>query len=284
MSTYAQGLAEYFEENAKEILDIWLGEILGHPETISLKTNPPAALKVQSAQFFLLLNNQLTLDDSSYDEQTKQNEKINKIYSELKAPILEIVTFVLSLKDILFRHIRIYADGHGTSKEGIHELYRKTSQVLDQLLLYFFRHHTQARESLISDQSRSLLELSTPVIKLWDEIILLPLVGVLDTARAKQTTEQLLYAIVKHEAIVVILDVTGVPIIDTSVARHLIKTISAARMLGAETVVTGISPEAAQTLVQLGIDLSGFRTRGLLQAGVKEAFSLTQQVVRPFEL
>lgn len=75
MSTYAQGLAEYFEENAKEILDIWLGEILGHPETISLKTNPPAALKVQSAQFFLLLNNQLTLDDSSYDEQTKQNGK-----------------------------------------------------------------------------------------------------------------------------------------------------------------------------------------------------------------
>lgn len=283
MSTYLHELSRYLENNAKEILDTWLMEVLSHPEIISLKTTPPAILKVQSAQFFILFNKQLSMEASRYEEQITQNEKINKIYSELKVPILEIVTFVLILKDIVLRHIRIYANPISLEKEDLHDLYCKTHRVLDQFLLCFFRHHTQARETLISDQSRSLLELSTPVIKLWDEIILLPLVGVLDTARAKQTTEQLLYAIVKHEALVIILDVTGVPIIDTSVARHLIKTISAARMLGAETVVTGISPEAAQTLVQLGIDLSGFRTRGLLQSGVKEAFSLTHRAVRPVE-
>jgi rsbT co-antagonist protein RsbR len=130
-------------------------------------------------------------------------------------------------------------------------------------------------ERRVVEQERSILELSTPVVKLWDEIVLLPLIGVVDTARAQQMIESLLAAIVRANARVVVLDITGVPSVDTSVAQHLIKSVAAAKMLGAEVIVTGVSPEAAQTLVKLCVDLSSMRTRGSLRAGLAEALSLT---------
>lgn len=131
----------------------------------------------------------------------------------------------------------------------------------------------QAME-LIAQQSRSLLELSTPAINLQDGILLLPLIGVVDTLRAQQIMENLLQAIVAHESRVALLDITGVPIIDTQVAQHLMKSVAAAKMLGADVIVTGISPESAQTLVTLGVDLRSIRTMGSLQAGIREAFRL----------
>ena len=123
-------------------------------------------------------------------------------------------------------------------------------------------------------QNEAIMEMSTPVIKIWGKIIMLPIVGALDTSRAQQMTEKLLESIVVNEAVVALIDVTGVPFIDTSVARHLLKAIDASRMLGAEVIVTGFSPEAAQTLAQLGVDFSALRTRGSLQAGLREAFGM----------
>ncbi len=134
---------------------------------------------------------------------------------------------------------------------------------------------------IIAAQSRSLLDLSTPVIELWDEIILLPLVGVIDTQRAQHIIESLLNGIVKTQSRVAILDVTGVPVIDTSVGQHLLRTVAAAKMLGAEVVLTGISPNAAGTFVKLNIDLSSIRTRGTLQGGIAEAFTLTGKQIVP---
>ncbi len=133
---------------------------------------------------------------------------------------------------------------------------------------------SRQQDEIIELQRRSLLEMSTPVIRLWDQIVLLPLVGVIDTQRAQQIIEQLLNAIVSTESLVAIIDVTGVPVIDTSVAHHLMRTVAAAKMLGGEVVITGFSPEAAQTLVTINVDLAGVKTRGTLQAGVAEALRL----------
>ena len=129
-------------------------------------------------------------------------------------------------------------------------------------------------EAVLIEQNQAMMEMSTPVITLWDEIVLLPLVGTIDDDRAMQMTERLLEAIVSFEARVAILDVTGVAVIDTSVARNLLKAVDAASMLGARVVVTGFSPSAAQTLAQLGVDFSSLMTQGSLRAGIAQAFAL----------
>ncbi len=123
-------------------------------------------------------------------------------------------------------------------------------------------------------QSQTILELATPVIKIWDGILLLPLVGAIDTARAQHIMENLLNSIVENEAELAILDLTGVPVVDTAVARHIIKAVNAAKMLGAKTILTGFSPEVSQTLVTLGIDLSNITTCGSLKTGISKAISL----------
>ncbi|MFD2111372.1 STAS domain-containing protein [Thiorhodococcus fuscus] len=152
-------------------------------------------------------------------------------------------------------------------------------RVFDNLTLLTFTAFVDVREHLITQQSVSLLELSTPVLRLWGRILMLPLVGVIDTVRARQITERLLEAIARHEARVTILDLTGVPVIDTSVAQHLMKTIDAARLLGTQIVMTGISPEGAQTLTKLGIRFGDVICRATLRAGIAEALQLTGQSI-----
>jgi rsbT co-antagonist protein RsbR len=155
------------------------------------------------------------------------------------------------------------------------------NDVLDRLSLISFESYVEARERVITQQSLSLQELSSPVIRLWDGLLLLPLVGVVDTFRARQVTERLLEAITVFEATVTIIDVTGVPVFDTSVARHIMKAIDSAQLLGSRIVMTGISPEGAQTLTKLGISFAGVISRATLRAGVAEAFMmLGRRVVR----
>jgi len=133
--------------------------------------------------------------------------------------------------------------------------------------------------SLAEMQSHAILELSTPVVEVWDEILVAPIIGTIDTGRAQQIIQNLLAAIVEHRATVVILDITGVPVVDTKVASHFLKTIEAARLLGAQVLLTGVSPQNAQTMVRLGVDLSRISTKGSLKAALQRAFELTQQRV-----
>lgn len=188
----------------------------------------------------------------------------------------ETAVVVLSLKDVLFSFIR---EAAGQELETLNSEMIRIGWLVDRLALVSFESFSRAREDVIAQQSRSLLELSTPAIKLWDKILLLPLIGVVDTMRAAQVIEGLLQSIVDTESQIAILDITGVPIIDTRVAHHLIKTIAAAKMLGAEVIVTGISPDTAQTMVKLNIDLGAVRTCGTLRAGVAEAFRLSGKAV-----
>jgi rsbT co-antagonist protein RsbR len=130
------------------------------------------------------------------------------------------------------------------------------------------------RERLIKEQQDALLELSTPVVKVWDKVLSVPLIGVLDSQRTQLVMETLLQKIVDTQSLAVILDISGIPGVDTLVANHLIRTVTAARLLGAECIVTGVSADVAQTLVHLGVDLSGISTRPSMSDGLSMAFEI----------
>ncbi|MBD3286649.1 STAS domain-containing protein [candidate division WOR-3 bacterium] len=130
----------------------------------------------------------------------------------------------------------------------------------------------QEKLDLIEKQREAIEELSTPIIKIWDQVLVLPLIGVLDTRRSQSLTENLLTEISASQSKVVILDITGVPTVDSAVANHLLKTVASVKLLGAECVITGIKPEVAQTIVHLGVDLSEVETLANLAEGLKLAF------------
>ena len=149
--------------------------------------------------------------------------------------------------------------------------------IAERISEYMRREIVQEQSEMIIEQNQAMMEMGTPVIKLWDKIQLLPLIGSIDTNRAAQLTERLLESIVENEILITIIDVTGVPVIDTSVARSLLKAVDAARMLGAQSIITGFSPSAAQSLAQLGVDFTTLRTKGSLSAGLSEAFRLVDE-------
>lgn len=139
----------------------------------------------------------------------------------------------------------------------------------------------RVRERIIREQAEQIRELSTPIIPLYEGVLALPLVGTIDSYRASQVLETLLTGISEQQAAVVIIDITGVPVVDTGVAHHLLQAARAARLLGAQVVLVGIGPEIAQTLTQLGADLSGITTRANLQAGVQYALELMGLAIQP---
>lgn len=149
------------------------------------------------------------------------------------------------------------------------------NRLLDAAGALSFDTYVEGREEIIRRQSRQLLELSTPVVRLWRHVLAVPLIGTLDTARTQVVMENLLQAIQDHEAQVAIIDITGVPTVDTAVAQHLMQTVNAVRLMGADCVISGIRPPIAQTIAQLGIDLSKILTRASLADALSEAIKLT---------
>jgi len=153
---------------------------------------------------------------------------------------------------------------------------REAGRLVDGLALGSFDGFLAGREEVISQQGEQLLELSTPVVRVWDRVVAAPLVGTLDSARAQVVMESLLQAIADDGALVAILDITGVPTVDTLVAQHLLKTVAATRLMGADCIVSGIAPQTAQTMVQLGIDLSEVTTRSSLADALVLAIARVQ--------
>ena len=161
--------------------------------------------------------------------------------------------------------------------QAAHAATRRIERLMDRCVRVLVASFVAVREELIRRQAESLREVSTPVIALWDSILLLPLVGIVDSVRAQQLSEHLLLAVARHEAEVTLIDVTGVPVMDTSVARHILKTVAAAEMLGTRVILTGVSPGTAQTMVKLGIDMSGVPTRASLKGGMALALTMTRR-------
>jgi len=191
----------------------------------------------------------------------------------------EVVGIVLLLRDVLARSLfEKFQDDFALLNRVLDAYEPAANRIANTVAVSF----VDERERVIRQQQDSIRELSTPVLPVRERLLILPIVGVLDTERAQQLTEQLLNGIRTHRARVVVIDITGAPEVDESVANHLVRTVDASRLMGASVIITGLSPEIAQTLVTIGVDLSKMNTIGDLQGGLEEAerllgFTVTRQ-------
>ena len=182
----------------------------------------------------------------------------------------ETATFVFAMKQPLFDRLRQEV---GKDPEALAAELWTTTRLLDRLGLYTIEVHQKAREEVINRQQQEMLELSTPVVQLWEGILALPLIGTLDSARTQVVMESLLQRIVETGSTIAIIDITGVPTVDTLVAQHLLKTIAAARLMGADCIISGIRPQIAQTIVHLGVALGDVVTKATLAGALAVALA-----------
>ena len=181
----------------------------------------------------------------------------------------ETAISVFAIKDALLELME-QERGEGTLRDFV-----AFSSLIDQMGLFTFETFVRARESLIADQAEQLLELSTPVVKLWEGVVAVPLVGTLDSARAQVVMERLLQTLVDTGSPYAIIDITGVPAVDTQVAQHILKTVVAARLMGADCIISGIRPQIAQTIVALGIEFGDIATKASLADALRHVLRLT---------
>jgi rsbT co-antagonist protein RsbR len=188
--------------------------------------------------------------------------------------------FVLSLKKPLFSVLR---EELGKDADALGDATWQATELLDKLGLLTTEIFQKTREELISRQQQELLELSTPVVRLWENVLALPLIGTLDSARTQVVMQNLLDAIVETRSDFAIIDITGVPVVDTLVAQHLLKTVAAARLMGADCLISGIRPQIAQTIIHLGVDLTNVTTKATLADAFAIALRRSGQTVVKIE-
>lgn len=190
----------------------------------------------------------------------------------------EVVGIVLLLRDVLAR--ALFTKYH-SDLEKLNSILDAYEPAANRIAITVAVGFVQERERVIREQQEAIRELSTPVLQVRERLLILPIIGLIDPQRASQITEQLLRAIRSNRARVVVIDITGVPMMDSSVANHLVQTVEASRLLGARVIVTGLSPDIAQTLVNIGVDLSKMNTVGDLQGGIEEAERILGYKVTP---
>jgi rsbT co-antagonist protein RsbR len=188
-------------------------------------------------------------------------DEVSKARAQMGFSPTETAIFVFSLKNPLFQRLR--AEG-AKNPEGSAEAIVETTSLLDRLGLYTTEVFQRGREQVIIRQQQELMELSTPVVTLWEGVLALPVIGTLDSARTQVVMENLLQRIVESGASIAIIDITGVPTVDTLTAQHLLKTVAAARLMGADCIISGIRPQIAQTIVHLGVELGSVVTKATL--------------------
>ncbi len=192
----------------------------------------------------------------------------------------EVVGIVLLLRDVLARSLFAKYQSDNTKLNRILDAYEPAANRIANTVAVGF---VQERERVIRQQQEAIRELSTPVLQVRERLLILPIIGVIDPQRARQLTEQLLRGIRTNRAKVVVIDITGVAAMDATVANHLVQTVEASRLLGATVIVTGLSPEIAQTIVNIGVDLGKMNTVGDLQGGIEQAERLLGYKVVPLE-
>jgi rsbT co-antagonist protein RsbR len=259
MARSVQPVVELLERSQAEILDEWLKEqasaLTRRSDLIS-----DAEVREQSSGLIGLLKNAFAagsqIDAPEWKPVRAQLEEISRKRATLGFSPSETAMFVFSIKQPLMKRLK-------QANASIDDVWEVTN-VLDKLGLYATEVFQKAREQVISRQQAEMLELSTPVVQLWDGVLALPLIGTLDSRRTQSVMEALLQRIVETGSEFAIIDITGVPTVDTLTAQHLIKTITATRLMGAECIISGIRPQIAQTIVHLGVDLGDVTTKSSL--------------------
>ncbi len=266
-------LGEVLSKDESSLLEDWLKEMSGATRRADLIKE--SDLRSQCALFLKLLRQ--GAESGSTDLETSAWQPVRELMAEISRSRAqqgftpsETATFVFSFKKPLFARLRSQFGNEANALAA--ELWAAT-ELLDSLGLYTIEIFLKSREEVIRRQQEEMLELSTPVVKLWDGILALPIIGTLDSARTQVVMETLLENIVNTNSKVAIIDITGVPTVDTVVAQHLLKTVTAARLMGADCIISGVRPQIAQTIVHLGINLLDVTTKATLS----DAFALALQ-------
>jgi rsbT co-antagonist protein RsbR len=262
-------LVQLIRKHEAEILADWLRE-QASGQTRRGQVHE-AESKTMSRDF--LAGTVQALQAGSMDIRAEPWSRVRDILTELSSaraqqgfsPV-DTAMFVFSLKQPIFARLRKEI----RDSDALANATWEAGTLLDKLGLFTTEAFQKSREQVISRQQRELMELSTPVVELWDGILALPLIGTLDSGRTQVVMESLLEKIVETGAAIAIIDITGVPTVDTLVAQHLMKTVAAARLMGADCIISGIRPQIAQTIVHLGVDLSAVTTK----ASLADAFSI----------
>ncbi len=262
---YAARISQIIQENQAEIGAEWISQL----EALTLRGSASAKEQLRShCQQFLAALAVATrggeldnMEHRSWDEVRDLLAEISSTRAKTGSSPSETATFIFSLKQPLFARLRQGLEGDA---EAIAAASWTISTLLDKLGLYTIEVFQKTKDQIIVRQQQELLELSTPVVKLWNGILALPLIGTLDSARTQVVMENILQKIVDTGAVIAIIDITGVPTVDTLVAQHLMKTIAAARLMGADCIISGIRPQIAQTIVHLGVNLEDVITKATL--------------------
>jgi rsbT co-antagonist protein RsbR len=269
-------IAEIMDHHEKELLASWMERQLQSVASRRDLINE-AELREQSRQFLKLLReavgaggNVEEIDSTAWASVRELLSSLSQARARLGFSPSETALFVFSLKEPLFALLR---QTLGTDARAIADETLAASTLLDRLGLHTTELYQRSREDVIVRQQQEMMELSTPVVQLWEGILGLPLIGTLDSARTQVVMESLLQQIVDTGARIAIIDITGVPTVDTLVAQHLLKTVAAARLMGADCIISGIRPQIAQTVVHLGLDLATVITKATLA----DAFAVALQ-------
>ena len=265
------GLATVLDQNEEELLSKWIAAIsksLGSKKSLV----PDAALRGICHDFLMALRQGLMKDgadlpDPAWASMRDMLTNLSRQRALQGFTPTETAMFVFSLKSVLFDSLRQQGKLEGSELAAA---VLSASDILDKLGLFTTQVYQETREGVILRQQQEMLELSTPVVELWQGILALPLIGTLDSARTQVVMQNLLEAIVARSADLAIIDITGVPTVDTMVAQHLLKAVAAARLMGADCIISGIRPQIAQTIIHLGVDLGSVLTK----ANLADAFRL----------
>ena len=261
----AARISQLIQEHEAEIGSQWIAQL--EALTVRGTVSSKAQLRDHCQQFLAAFaaatrGGELeNVDHRSWDEVRDLLAEISSSRAKSGSTPSETATFIFSLKQPIFTQLSAAFAG---DPETLAAASWSTSTLLDKLGLYTIEVFQKAKDQIIVRQQQELLELSTPVVKLWNGILALPLIGTLDSARTQVVMENILQKIVDTGAIIAIIDITGVPTVDTLVAQHLMKTIAAARLMGADCIISGIRPQIAQTIVHLGVNLEDVITKATL--------------------